>query len=831
MVDPTDLGLSYPDPINGLNHPPRPHLCSACSQIDFKTLFTSHERPLAANEKRQTCKCFDIFDALLGHGWTHPKSANNSSEPPCCFCKFHDECLLRSKDMASGGRNVFRLDHLEEPRLWGFHSLAGFPIKHRGCEKGKCYQHHVQDVFALQLVGLSVYEFWYDTNAFERAGNAILPVVNGPKFPGLTRERAAGGGLRARIIIPHQVNYNIIGEWLSLCRSGHVHCDGDDADVVTIPGFQVIDCTTSKILSAVDLLANGREAGRVEYVTLSYVWGQAGEAGFNGPVMRENGLTLPDALPLVISDAIEVVKRLGYRYLWIDRYCIPQNDSPLKHIQIRMMDRIYSCSVLTIIAAAGDGPEYGLPGVSSRHRTEQLSVQVTEGISLVFYEMPRVSFGTSKWNTRGWTYQEALLSRRRLVFTDGMTYFQCYEMHGDEVLSLPLSGRYSSFGGKDQDGQSDDFDHISFERGQNDFGCIFPRRITDWSNPETAWDRIEQFAQRQLAFDQDTLDAIAGIFERYLSFNTWKRTEDRISFFCGLPVIPFLRGNQITDHLSRTPRTTSMQKLWSQYILDSAESAADETHANLTCRLVTSLLWYCKWNSSDFKSMGMPTDRESHLRRSGFPSWTWAGWKHCKIQSPQVDVRGTIFDSCTTVHVEYEDEAGILQRLDWVKDNDKIHNLSHQESRFPLYLLIKGTVMDMKLAWHTESGAGYSKLGGGYWIITSPQFMRKEKILAPRCLFEDIQLQSGDDRSSSTYLMRKEEVNVLGMTLAANMNSRGRQKLYAVLVMILRPVTRLLNGQPETMYERAHLLEVHDRLDYDRPQITGALRETVVRLC
>ena len=95
-----------------------------------------------------------------------------------------------------------------------------------------------------------------------------------------------------------------------------------------------------------------------------------------------------DDLPLVISDAIEVVKRLGYRYLWIDRYCIPQNDSAVKHIQIKKMDRIYSCSILTIIAAAGDGPEYGLPGVSSRHRTEQLSVQVTEEISLLFYKKP-----------------------------------------------------------------------------------------------------------------------------------------------------------------------------------------------------------------------------------------------------------------------------------------------------------------------------------------------------------------------------------------------------------------------------------------------------------
>lgn len=417
--------------------------------------------------------------------------------------------------------------------------MAGFPIKHRGCEDGTYSRHYVQDVYALQFDGQDRDQ--RGDRPFESTNNAIVRVVDGSEFPGLTRERAAGGGLLARRIIPHHVNYDIIGEWLSLCRSGHVHCDGygDDADVVTIPGFQVIDCTTSKIASAVDLLASSGEPGRVDYVTLSYVWGQAGEAGFNEPVMREYGLTLPDDLPLVISDAIEVVKRLGYRYLWIDRYCIPQNDSAVKHIQIKKMDRIYSCSILTIIAAAGDGPEYGLPGVSSRHRTEQLSVQVTEEISLLFYKKPSALVAASKWNTRGWTYQEGLLSRRRLVFTDEMVYFQCYEMHGDEVLSLPLSSRFSSSSGNDQDDQFDDFDHVSFEDEETDFGCIFPRRIADWSNPMTAWNRIAQFAQRQLAFEDDTLDAISGIFERYLSFSTLKTTEDRVSFFCGLPITPF----------------------------------------------------------------------------------------------------------------------------------------------------------------------------------------------------------------------------------------------------------------------------------------------------
>jgi hypothetical protein len=34
---------------------------------------------------------------------------------------------------------------------------------------------------------------------------------------------------------------------------------------------------------------------------------------------------------------------------------------------------------------------------------------------------------TSVWATRGWTYQEALLARRRLYFTDRQVYFESGE--------------------------------------------------------------------------------------------------------------------------------------------------------------------------------------------------------------------------------------------------------------------------------------------------------------------------------------------------------------------------------------------------------------------
>jgi hypothetical protein len=112
--------------------------------------------------------------------------------------------------------------------------------------------------------------------------------------------------------------------------------------------------------------------------------------------------------PKVIQDAMLVVIKLGFRYLWVDRYCIPQDDAELKDFQIRAMGKIYAASALTIIAAAGDGPNYGLVGVGSRPRSEQLLVELDTITLFRLCEHPRVLVQCSKWNTRGWTYQEGL---------------------------------------------------------------------------------------------------------------------------------------------------------------------------------------------------------------------------------------------------------------------------------------------------------------------------------------------------------------------------------------------------------------------------------------
>jgi hypothetical protein len=205
------------------------------------------------------------------------------------------------------------------------------------------------------------------------------------------------------------ISMTVVQTWLE--SSGVTQEKGTVTDTILsefshdMSGLTVIDCR-SKSLMLVPLPTEER------YMTLSYVW---------GPTQTEEepikDSKLPPKLPQTIADAIMVCSSLGFRFLWIDRYCIPQTDEQVKSELIARMDKIYNCSSLTLIACVGNGPQHGLTGISRprvitpRIRGYQI-VPMTQDVK------------TSVWASRGWTFQEAFLSRRQLYFTDRQLIFQ-----------------------------------------------------------------------------------------------------------------------------------------------------------------------------------------------------------------------------------------------------------------------------------------------------------------------------------------------------------------------------------------------------------------------
>ena len=64
------------------------------------------------------------------------------------------------------------------------------------------------------------------------------------------------------------------------------------------------------------------------YLCLSYCWGTEPFLGTNSDNIEAHKVNIPwNSLPRTFQDAIDITRRLGYRFLWIDGLCIIQADN------------------------------------------------------------------------------------------------------------------------------------------------------------------------------------------------------------------------------------------------------------------------------------------------------------------------------------------------------------------------------------------------------------------------------------------------------------------------------------------------------------------------
>lgn len=174
------------------------------------------------------------------------------------------------------------------------------------------------------------------------------------------------------------------------------------------------------------------------FVALSYMWPSDDKSSHlqltkATLIELETDNSLDDlALPNIVSDAIALCRYLGERYLWIDRLCIIQDDEASKQEQIGAMDVIYNSATFTIMAAFnGRHIDKGLLGCPGRPRPPFVMAPSRRQFhSLRRSILPDTGHSEevvngSEWDHRGWTFQERLLSRRRLFITEFEVIFQC----------------------------------------------------------------------------------------------------------------------------------------------------------------------------------------------------------------------------------------------------------------------------------------------------------------------------------------------------------------------------------------------------------------------
>jgi hypothetical protein len=114
--------------------------------------------------------------------------------------------------------------------------------------------------------------------------------------------------ISARFLQRDKIEQDLVKSWLRFCDASHRPLCKTGISA-TIPGLKVIDCRSGKIIPFSSQLG--------DFVTLSYVW------GISSQTHSVVNAFLPQHIPKVVADAILVTQRLGFQYLWVDRYCIP----------------------------------------------------------------------------------------------------------------------------------------------------------------------------------------------------------------------------------------------------------------------------------------------------------------------------------------------------------------------------------------------------------------------------------------------------------------------------------------------------------------------------
>ena len=294
----------------------------------------------------------------------------------------------------------------------------------------------------------------------------------------------------------------LIRAWLSECIGRHSECGLRKS---TFKPTRLIEI--SKGTHSWNLRLRSNITGVVSYAALSYCWGSQ---EFIKTTRASLILWMADLswalLPKTIQDAIVVTHELGLCYLWVDALCIVQDDEEETTREISTMNRIYSEAEVSIIASRASHVYEGFlhPRIASESLSSELPFRCKNGnMGTVQLVSAPGQFENEPLDTRGWTMQERLLSRRVLEFGTRQTRFAC---------KADLTGHCDGWTPHQEYGTGR-YDKLAPEinmPGATVFdSSTLHRLIRDWHS------LVFHYTHRHLSVPSDRAVAISGLAEKY----------------------------------------------------------------------------------------------------------------------------------------------------------------------------------------------------------------------------------------------------------------------------------------------------------------------------
>ncbi|KAJ0109411.1 Uncharacterized protein J7T55_000336 [Diaporthe amygdali] len=345
--------------------------------------------------------------------------------------------------------------------------------------------------------------------------------------------------------------------WWEMCNSEH-NCRRRPCSYIPRRLLR-IEHNSDETASVVWLVEDLTEP--VEYIALSHRWSEETKAisllNSNRCQRIEEGLpcshlphlsefnTFPElhivgrlaltSAHLKVQDTVHVLRQFQLDYLWVDCMCIIQGDSADWKHEASSVASIYKNATFTISATHCRGSSESLFSDPNKFITGEYIADLPGGISVHLEEymphpfayhgirpegqhstelMDSGESSTMSLLSRGWVYQELLLSPRTLYFLEHEIMWRCREH------AVCQCARY-------------DLDDITTYNNNvtavtDSTGTEYYSRRNCQPISSRAWtDIVESYSSRSLTYAQDKLAALAGIAEEYGKDTGW-------TYLCGL---------------------------------------------------------------------------------------------------------------------------------------------------------------------------------------------------------------------------------------------------------------------------------------------------------
>lgn len=264
---------------------------------------------------------------------------------------------------------------------------------------------------------------------------------------------------------------------LSTCRKSHLDCcplDGSEQGRKSQPPTRLLDVKSASVSGIIRLVQSAKSTSSdthmfkdqlpVDYAVLSYCWGGSEfiKLSCETHEMLLRGIRV-NRLGQTIQDAVHVCNKMDIPYLWIDALCILQDNFNDKMRELSMMSTYYQDGVLTICAASAksatdgflasaeenaycagpfkstfeEGPRT-LPATGSaagdilrrQHMSNKIQKMATHpNLDHVQLFKLHDEAPIEPIALRAWTFQEAILSTRLLIFASHQIYWSCRESY------------------------------------------------------------------------------------------------------------------------------------------------------------------------------------------------------------------------------------------------------------------------------------------------------------------------------------------------------------------------------------------------------------------